>query len=61
MLGISGKSALQGLYHGVKSSVKVNNILTNWFDVNSGVNQGCLLSPTLFLFIIDDLVTDSVD
>lgn len=59
-LGISGKflSALQGLYHGVKSSVKVNNILTDWFDVNSGVKQGCLLSPTLFSLFIDDLVSD---
>ena len=29
------------------------NDLTGWFDANSGVKQGYILSPTLF---IDDLV-----
>ena len=29
---------------------------TDWFGVNCGVKQGCILSPTLFAMFIDDLV-----
>ena len=34
----------------------INHKLTEWFDVNSAVKQGCILSPTLFSMYIDDLV-----
>ena len=49
--------ALQGIYQNVKSAVKVNGFNTNWFDVSSGLKQGCLLSPLLFNLFINDLVT----
>ena len=39
-------------------SVDVNHTLTDWFDVNNGVKQGCILSPTLFAMFIDDLVAE---
>ena len=52
--GISG--ALKALYSKVSCTVSINSELTNWFDVNSGVKQGCILSPTLFALFIDDLV-----
>ena len=29
------------------------NNLTNWFIVRTGVRQGCILSPILFLITID--------
>ena len=34
----------------------INNHLSEWFDVENGVKQGCILSPTLFAMYIDDLV-----
>ena len=37
--------------------VRVNGFITRWFDVISGVKQGCLLSPLLFNLYIEDLVT----
>ena len=44
------------LYKKVSCAVDVNDSLTDWFDVESGVKQGCILSPTLFAMYIDDLV-----
>ena len=50
--------AVKALYEDVVCSVNVNNTLTDWFSVNSGIKQGCILSPTLFAMYIDDLVQE---
>ncbi len=48
--------ALKALYDAVIYSVRLNRIYTDWFDVNIGVKQGYILSPTLFSIFINDLV-----
>ena len=40
-------------YEKFRCSVLLDGILSEWFDVNSGVRQGCILSPILFLVVID--------
>ena len=41
----------------VESSVVVNKERTEWFELHTGVRQGCILSPTLFAIFIDGLAT----
>ena len=40
-------------YHHFECSVVVDGKLSAWFPVESGVRQGCIISPILFLIAID--------
>ena len=56
--GINGPflSTLQSLYEEYQCCVEVNGNCTPWFEVNNGVKQGCILSPSLFNLYINDLL-----
>ena len=49
---------VRALYSQVSSCVKINGKFSEWFDINCGVKQGCVLSPTLFSVFINYLVGD---
>ena len=57
--GIKGKmfKMLQAMYKDVKSCVRVKNQNTDYFDCPIGVRQGCMLSPFLFSFFINELIS----
>ncbi len=38
--------------------IKINGYISEWFDINSGVQQGDSLSPTLFGLYIYDLIIE---
>ncbi len=55
--GVGGKmyKMLKSIYANVKSCVRHKNGVTDYFDCPIGVKQGCILSPLLFSFFINEL------
>ena len=41
-------SLLRNLYAGQKATVRTGHGTTDWFPIEKGVHQGCILSPCLF-------------
>ena len=56
-IGVCGKmyNAIKSLYSCVSSCIIINGLKTDWFDVTTGLRQGCCLSPLLFNIFINDL------
>ena len=59
---IDGKifKAIKSLYKDTVSTVKINDYITEYFDVLYGVKQGDNLSPTLFNLFINNLASQIV-
>ena len=41
---------LRNLYAGQEATVRTEQGITDWFQIEKGVRQGCILSPCLFNF-----------
>jgi hypothetical protein len=61
--GVHGKlfGTLKSMYSNLKSAVKVGHNVTNYFECLVGTRQGCLLSPLMFSFYMDELVSELKD
>ena len=57
---IRGKiyQCIKALYSHPLACIKVNNNMTEWFEIGSGVRQGDSLSPSLFGLFINDLISE---
>jgi hypothetical protein len=61
--GMGGKieRVVRALYRSIESCVLVDGLKTDWFGVDVGVRQGCVLSPVLFSMYIDGLARELKD
>ena len=46
---------IQGMYHNTRSPVRVNGQYSEEFGVGVGVHQGSILSPLLFILVLEAL------
>ena len=55
---VGGKllKAVQSLYVDIRACVQVENDVSEWFPVNVGLRQGCVMSPWLFNVYMDGVV-----
>ena len=54
--GLNGhmRNILKAIYIDVRCCARINGTNTDWFQVTSGLKQGCLLSPLLFHMYVND-------
>ena len=50
---------VRAIYANSKSAVRTPSGLSNWFPVTSGVRQGCVLSPLLFIIYMDKITKEA--
>ena len=50
---------LRNLYAGKKATVRTGYGTTDWFQIGKGVHQGCILSPCLFNFYAEYIMTNA--
>ena len=58
--GVGGKllKAVQSFYIDCRASVRVGNDVSEWFPVNVGLRQGCVMSLWLFNDCMDGVVKE---
>ena len=47
------------MYAGQEATVRIGNGSTDWFQIKTGVHQGCILSPCLFHFYAEYIMRNA--
>ena len=50
---------LRNLYAGQEATIRTGHGITDWFQIEKGVRQGCLLSPCLFNLYSEHIVQNA--
>ena len=49
----------RNLYAGQEATVRTGHGITDWFQIEKGVHQGCILSPCLFKFYAEYIMRNA--
>ena len=62
-MGFSGHIIylIKSLHNKQKAVVRTTHGLTDWFDIEQGVHQGCILSPHLFNIYSEQIMRNALD
>ena len=52
-------SLLRNLYAGQETTFRTGHGTTDWFQIEKGVHQGCILSPCLFNFYAEYIMRNA--
>ena len=52
---------IKNLYNKATNAILFNGSIGDWFRTTVGVQQGCLLSPTLFNIFLERIMTDALE
>ena len=52
---------IKNLYDKATGAILLSSSLGDWFQTTVGVQQGCLLSPTLFNRFLEMIMTDALE
>ena len=50
---------LEKLYAGQEATVRTEHETTDWFQIEKGIRQGCILSPCLFNFYAEYIMRNA--
>ena len=50
---------LRNLFAGQEAKVRTGHGTTDWFQIGTGVHQGCILSPCLFNLYAEDIMRNA--
>lgn len=51
-------NAINGIYSSQPASIRINREVTEEFEVQKGMRQGCPLSPLLFITVLEVLLRE---
>ena len=52
-------SLMRNVYAGQEATVRTGHGTTDWFQIGKGVRQGCILSPCLFNFYVEQVMRNT--
>ena len=52
---------IKAQYTNFKCRILHNASLSNYISIQAGVRQGCILSPLMFLIVLDEVLSDAID
>src|SRR5678816_4399669 len=60
MYGVGGRllNGIKSMYEVSEACVRINGVKSDWFNNNSGVRQGCVMSPWLFNLYMDRVMKE---